>query len=212
MKSSIDKNIHFFSKEHVSMQRKISQIAAKNNQLEGELKSYINLLGEEQKIKFWIKTLLSVHNNIPEVIKAVDKIIEIQASSISFITDIYNTEKSTLNQVEKVIDLSERKNNLLNIYLISQHLFSSVGDDERLFLERKFIFNWTADELAAEYNVSSRTIFRKTEKLIDKIYLSTKRKNWTLKFITLQVKTESWLNEKFKNLVKDYYLSTKKFS
>ena len=194
------------------MQRKISQITAKNTPLDGELKSYINLLGEEQKIKFWIKTLLSVHNNIPEVIKAVDKIIEIQASSISFITDIYNTEKSTLSQVEKVIDLSERKNNLLNIYLISQHLFSSVGDDERLFLERKFIFNWTADELAAEYNVSSRTIFRKTEKLIDKIYLSTKRKNWTLKFITLQVKNETWLNEKFKKLVKDYYLSTKKLS
>lgn len=194
------------------MQRQISQITAKNTQLNGELKSYINLLGEEQKIKFWIKTLLSVHNNIPEVIKAVDKIIEIQASSISFITDIYNTEKSTLSQVEKVIDLSERKNNLLNIYLISQHLFSSVGDDERLFLERKFIFNWTADELAAEYNVSSRTIFRKTEKLIDKIYLSTKRKNWTLKFITLQVKNETWLNEKFKKLVKDYYLSTKKLS
>ncbi|MBE5755308.1 MAG: hypothetical protein E7341_01310 [Clostridiales bacterium] len=194
------------------MQRKISQITAKNTQLDGELKSYINLLGEEQKIKFWIKTLLSVHNNIPEVIKAVDKIIEIQASSISFITDIYNTEKSTLSQVEKVIDLSERKNNLLNIYLISQHLFSSVGDDERLFLERKFIFNWTADELATEYNVSSRTIFRKTEKLIDKIYLSTKRKNWTLKFITLQVKNETWLNEKFKKLVKDYYLSTKKLS
>ena len=194
------------------MQRKISQITAKNTQLDGELKSYINLLGEEQKIKFWIKTLLSVHNNIPEVIKAVDKIIEIQASSISFITDIYNTEKSTLSQVEKVIDLSERKNNLLNIYLISQHLFSSIGDDERLFLERKFIFNWTADELAAEYNVSSRTIFRKTEKLIDKIYLSTKRKNWTLKFITLQVKNETWLNEKFKKLVKDYYLSTKKLS
>jgi len=194
------------------MQRKISQITAKNTQLDGELKSYINLLGEEQKIKFWIKTLLSVHNNIPEVIKAVDKIIEIQASSISFITDIYNTEKSTLSQVEKVIDLSERKNNLLNIYLISQHLFSSVGDDERLFLERKFIFNWTADELATEYNVSSRTILRKTEKLIDKIYLSTKRKNWTLKFITLQVKNETWLNEKFKKLVKDYYLSTKKLS
>ena len=194
------------------MQRKISQITAKNTQLDCELKSYINLLGEEQKIKFWIKTLLSVHNNIPEVIKAVDKIIEIQASSISFITDIYNTEKSTLSQVEKVIDLSERKNNLLNIYLISQHLFSSVGDDERLFLERKFIFNWTADELATEYNVSSRTIFRKTEKLIDKIYLSTKRKNWTLKFITLQVKNETWLNEKFKKLVKDYYLSTKKLS
>jgi len=28
----------------------------------------------------------------------------------------------------------------------------------------------------------------------------------------LQVKNETWLNEKFKKLVKDYYLSTKKLS
>lgn len=194
------------------MQNKSTTQKSKNNVVENELKSYINLLSDEQKTKFWIKTLLSAFGNIPEVIKAVDKIIEIQASSMSFINDIYGTEKTTLNQVEKVIDLSERKNNLLNIYLITKNLFSSVSDEDRLFLERKYVFNWTADELANEYGVSSRTIFRKTEKLIDKIYLSTKRRNWSLKFITLQVKNESWLNEKFKKLIKDYYLSTRSFS
>ena len=183
----------------------------KNIKLENELKAYINLLSDEQKTKFWIKTLFSVYSNIPEVIKAVDKIIEIQASSMSFINDIYGTEKSTLSQVEKVIDLSERKNNLLNIYLITKNLFSTVSDEDKLFLERKYIFNWTADELATEYNVSSRTIFRKLEKLIDSVYLSTKRKNWSLKFITLQVKNESWLSEKFKKIIRDYYLSTKSF-
>ena len=67
-------------------------------------------------MKFWIKTLLSVHSNLPEIIKSVDKIIEINASSLSFITDIYNTEKSTYAQVEKVIDLTERKNKLLNLF------------------------------------------------------------------------------------------------
>ena len=177
-----------------------------------ELKAYFNLLNNEQKTKFWIKTLLSVFNNIPEIIKAVDKIIEMQASSISFISDIYNTEKSTKNQVEKVIDLSERKNNLLNIYLISKTLFSSVDEEERLFLERKYIFNWTTEELSKEYNVCTRTIFRKIERCIDKIYLAVKRKNWSLQFINLQVKNESWLNEKYYKLIRDYYFSTKTLS
>ena len=209
MNLSSDKISSNFSKEHNLMQGKSLTTKNKNIMVENEIKAYINLLSDEQKTKFWIKTLFSTYGNIPEVIKAVDKIIEIQASSMSFINDIYGTEKSTLYQVEKVIDLSERKNNLLNIYLITKNMLAAVGDEDRLFLERKFVFNWTADELATEYNVSTRTIFRKIERLIDTVYLSTKRKNWSLKFITLQVKNESWLNEKYKKIIRDYYLSNR---
>ena len=210
MKLSFDKTQNFQGEK--SMQKNANSVSNTKKENNSELKSYLSLLGDEQKTKFWIKTLLSTYNNIPEIIKAVDKIIEIQASSLSFISDIYNTEKSTYCQVEKVIDLSERKNNLLNIYLITKNLFSALDEEERLFIERRFVFNWTAEELAVEYEVSTRTIFRKIEKLIDKIFITTKRKNWTLKFITLQVKNEQWLNEKFKKLVKDYYQSTKALS
>lgn len=170
---------------------------------QNNLSFYLKSLSDEQKIKLWIKTLLSAHSNLPEIIKSVDKIIEINASSISFITDIYNTEKSTYAQVEKVIDLTERKNKLLNIFLMSKNLLSSVSEDDRLFLKRKYIFGWTAEELSQEYQVSIRTIFRKTEKLIDQIFEKAKKKNWTLKFIILQVKDEAWLIEKFNRIAKD---------
>ena len=170
---------------------------------QNNLSAYIKSLSEEQKMKLWIKTLLSVHSNLPEIIKSVDKIIEINASSLSFITDIYNTEKSTYAQVEKVIDLTERKNKLLNLFLMSKNLLSSVDEDDRLFLKRKYIFGWTAEELSQEYQVSIRTIFRKTEKLIDQIFDKTKKKNWTLKFINIQVQDELWLIEKFNRLAKD---------
>ena len=130
---------------------------------QNNLSAYIKSLNDDQKIKLWIKTLLSVHSNLPEIIKSVDKIIEINASSMSFITDIYNTEKSTYAQVEKVIDLTERKNKLLNLFLMSKNLLSSIDEDDSLFLKRKYIFGWTAEELSQEYQVSIRTIFRKTE-------------------------------------------------
>ena len=48
----------------------------------------------------------------------------------------------------------ERKNKLLNLYLISKNFMSCVSEDERLFLKRKFNYNWTAEDLAIEYNVS----------------------------------------------------------
>ena len=170
------------------------------------LHNYLKLLSNEQKMKLWIKTLLSSHNNLPEIIKSVDKIIELNASSLSFASDIYNAEKSTFAQVEKVIDLTERKNKLLNIFLISKNLLSCVSEEDRIFLKRKFIYSWTAEDLAAEYDVSIRTIFRRTEKLIDKIYEATTRKNWSLNFICLQVKGESWLCERFNKFAKDSML------
>lgn len=167
------------------------------------LSIYLKSLTDDQKIKLWIKTLLSVHSNLPEIIKSVDKIIEINASSLSFVTDIYNTEKSTFAQVEKVIDLTERKNKLLNLFLMSKNLMSCIGEDERIFIKRKYVFGWTAEELASEYQISIRTVFRRTEKLIDEIFEKVKKKNWTLKFINLQTESESWLIEKFKQIAKD---------
>ena len=175
----------------------------KSSQNNKNVFNYLKLIDDEQKMKLWIKTLLSVQGSLPEIIKSVDKIIEINASSLSFVTDIYNTEKSTYAQVEKVIDLTERKNKLLNLYLISKNFMTSVNEDERLFLKRKFIFNWTAEDLASEYDVSVRTVFRKTEKLIENILEKLKKKNWSLKFLNLQVKNESWLLEKFYHFAKD---------
>ena len=164
---------------------------------------YMSNIEDSLKMKLWIKTLLSVHCNLPEIIKSVDKIIEINASSLSFISDIYNTEKSTYSQVEKVIDLTERKNKLLNLFIISKSLLSCLNEDDRLFLKRKFIFNWTAEDLSIEYHISIRTVFRRTEKLIDLIYEKIKKNNWSTKFIDMQVKDETWLLEKFYHFAKD---------
>ena len=169
----------------------------KNNQKKRKnISGYLKQIDDEQKTKLWIKTLLSIQNALPEIIKSVDKIIEINASSLSFVNDIYNTEKSTFAQIEK-------ENKLINIYLISKNLLSSIDEDDRLFLKRKYIFNWTAEELSIEYQVSVRTIFRRIEKLVEQIYEKTKKKNWSLKFITMQVKDEHWIQEKFYRFVKD---------
>ena len=176
----------------------------KNYQLKQKnITAYLKSITDEQKMKLWIKTLLSAQNSLPEIIKSVDKIIEINASSLSFVNDIYNTEKSTYAQLERVIDLTERKNKLLNLYLISKNLISCVDENDRLFLKRKYIFNWTAEDLSVEYQISIRTVFRRIEKLIEQIFEKTKKKNWSINFINLQVKNESWLLDKFYHFAKD---------
>jgi len=179
-----------------------------NQQKQQLVQDFIKNLTEEQKLKFWIKTLLSSHGTIPEIIKTLDKIIELQASSVSFASDIYGQDKSTMSQVERVINLSERKNFLLNVYIMSKELLNGLNESDIDFLQRKYIFNWSAEELARDLDISVRTVYRRIDKLIDDIYIKLKSKNWSLRFLESQVKNEHWLLDKFKKQVADYCKST----
>lgn len=181
--------------------KKISDI----NEKKYKIKNYINSLTKEQKTKFWIKTLFSSFSTLPEIIKTIDKIIELQASSTSFVADIYNKERSVYHQVEKVINLSERKNNLLNIYIMIKELYKMLDDESVEIIEKKYLYNYSIEELSRELDVSSRTIYRKLDKIIDKTYECCKKKNWSLQFIESQLRDEEWLKDKFIKIVTEYF-------
>ena len=172
------------------------------------IKDFIKNLSEEQKMKFWIKTLLSSQKTFPEIIKTLDRIIELHASSVSFASSLYNLENPTFKQVEKVIDLSERKTFLLNIYLMSKELTKGLSSTDSEFLEKKFVYNLSVETLAKEFDISPRTVYRKTNKLIDEIYAKITRKNWSLKFLESQIKNEFWLKSRFISQVTDYVRNT----
>lgn len=171
------------------------------------IQKQIKNLSPENKIKFWIKTLLSSYGTIPEIIKTVDKIIEMQASTTSFMTDVYNKEKTTFCQVEKIIDLSERKSKLLNIHLMTKQILKNLPENESDFIEKRFCYNWTIEDLANEFNISIRTVFRKIDKIIDMVAFSLKKQNWSLSFLESQVKNEDWLKERYHKQILDYFKS-----
>lgn len=185
--------------------------STKNNHLKmtddkkSQIKDFIKNLSEEQKLKFWIKTMLSSYNIFPELIKTLDKIIELQASSISFASNIYNSESTTLNQVERVIDLSERKNHLLNLHIMTKEMIRTMKSNDFYLLEKRYIYNWNAEDLAREFEVSTRTIYRKIDKLINDIFIHLKSKNWSNKFIESQIKNEFWLKERFIKFSSEYF-------
>lgn len=179
----------------------------KSNELNSKEKllyDYINTLDDEKRMTFWIKTLLSSYNIFPEIINTIDKIIELRASSLSFSSDIYNFT-STYNQMEQVIDLSERKNYLLNIHYICNKILESVEKDDFDFLEKRFVYNWKIDELASEFKISTRTVYRRIDSLIENISITLKRNNWSTRFIESQVKDESWLKQRFYKQVNEYF-------
>lgn len=183
--------------------KKCSQIDKKTKSV--LIKNFLSNMDNETKFKFWIKTLLSTYNTIPEIIQTVDKIIELQASTVSFSSDVFNGKNSLMNQVESLIDLSQRKNSLLNIYIMTKELVKNLSEDDIDFIEKKFMYNWSIEDLSKEFNISIRTTYRRIDKLVNIIYSKATSKNWSLRFIESQIKNENWIKEKFIKIVSDYF-------
>ena len=170
-----------------------------------KLKLCIDSMSQNQKYKFWIKTLISSYKTIPKIIQAIDKIIELQASSVSFTTNIFNKKNTTMSQVENVIDLTERKSSLLNIYVMTKNMLSSLSEEHFEFIEKKYIYDWSNEELSNYYSISIRTVYRKVYKIIDEICAYSIKKNWSFKFIENQIKNEGWLKDKYSKLINEYF-------
>lgn len=170
-----------------------------------KIQNYLKNLTTEQKVKYWIKTLISSYNTIPEITKTIDKIVEIQATSLSFMSNIYNGEKNSTSQFERVIDLSERKKKLLNIYYLTKELTKSLSHSDFDFIEKKYVYNWNSEDLANEFNISLRTVYRRLDRIIDNIYQQTQKRNFSLALLESQTKGEPWLKERFVKIATDYF-------
>lgn len=190
-------------RNHITQEKKKMDSKSKSEKRENTTEISCKL-SDRENFKIWIKTLISSMKTFPEIIKTIDKIIELQASTITFMSDIYSSSGSTFDQAEEIIDLSERKKNILNIYLMMQTLLKNTDREKQEFLIKKFYSKYTNEELANEYNLSVRSIYRKTEKIIDELCKKSQEKNWTLKFIESQIKNEFWLNDKFRKMKNEY--------
>ena len=175
-----------------------------------ERKTIKNNLDEKTRIKTWIRTLLYSYKNFPKIIDTLDKIIISRASEYSFTASIFNLSDRPESQYNAIINMTERKQKLLNIYVMTKQLFDSLNAENYELAYKKFCELQTNDEIAIDFCVSTRTIFRKISNLIENLYHFTLRKNWSLKFFELQVCEENWLIDKYNRNLEEYVIDTYK--
>ena len=84
-------------------------------------------------------------------------------------------------------------------------LTSVLSLDDLDFIEKRYMYNWTGEDLAKEFNISLRTVYRKIDKLISTIFNFAIKNNWSLRFIESQIKNETWLKERFEKQIYDYF-------
>jgi len=151
----------------------------------------------------YLKTLLGVYKNLPNIISILDKIIERRATSLTSTSSIYSsTYIETYNQVNKVINLSDRKSKLLNLYVIIEKVLDSLKVDDRKIIIYKFVQKSKVSDIAKEVGCCDRSVFRRIDSIMNKMVDFMLDKNWTLEFLKNQIGNESWIEDAFKQNLK----------
>lgn len=150
----------------------------------------------------WAKTLLSVYRYLERVTGAIDKIILKRALSCSDVCgqNFYKNNISVISK--KIIDLSQRKINLINLKVLVDETLSEIPEKDATLLIEKYFDGVKARELVDIHNISMRTVFRKLDcavsqfgnKLSFKGYTPSKLKNW--------LADEQWILNSFSHFQK----------
>lgn len=151
----------------------------------------------------WVKTLLSIHDAIPNIIKIIDKIITTKATSAIDGSAIFGDYKhGTYNQIEQVIDLQERKLSLINIYTIIETMVSVLSKKQKEFVRLKFYKHKTVQYIAEELEIDERTAFRWSNNILSKLVNYCESNNWSVMFFNSQTKDEPWIKDHFSKYYK----------
>lgn len=146
----------------------------------------------------YIKMLLEAYKSLPTIIGIVDRLIENKASLISTSSIYGNSYLATYKDVDKIIDMTQRKDKLLNIFFIVDTMLDSLSDQDRKIAVLKFVQRNTAEDIAKEIKSTSRTVFRKASRIVEKLAVFCLNNNWTSAFIKTQIGNEPWLDDIYK--------------
>jgi len=216
-----NQEIKYYQEENIDADKNCKN---KNKNIEKHVKNCkINKNFEEKLLNIayksdliiYIKVLLDAYKSLPNIINVIDKIIEKRASTLVPTSAIYGSNYyNTFSEMNKVIDLTERKDKLLNLFVIIENLLDYLTDDERKIAVLKFVQKNTTEDIAKEMNTTDRTIYRKTNKIIEKLAIYMLNQNWTTEFLKSQIGREPWIEESFrkKKLAEKNILKTTKKS
>lgn len=156
------------------------------------------VLTEYETMRIWVKTLLSIYGSIPNIIKIIDQIISNQASNPFGISGCHSA--NTFDQFERVIDFCERKNKLINIYVLIQKMIEGLSSDDLKLVELKFVNKVTAEAIAGKFDINLRTVYRRIEAVVKKLATESLARGWTTLFISHQLSNEPWVSEQFEQI------------
>lgn len=120
----------------------------------------------QKKLKNWSKTLLYSYRYLETIVDTIDDMVK----KISLYSMYYNgkTNTDTLSQINKLIELNDRKVNLINLKVLIEETLDMLSCKDLQFVSLYYIDGLKSEETAKVMGVSLRTFFRRRNRAIEK--------------------------------------------
>ena len=136
----------------------------------------------------WAKTILSVYKHLERATYAIDGVV----TKLSLIPELSVNELTT-----KIINLTDRKVNLINLKLIVEQLLSKCSSKHIRVLSLKYVQELSASEIAEVMNLNARTIFRLQNSALQQFTENMKSSGFNANYLFNHLKKEKWILSQF---------------
>ena len=148
------------------------------------------------KGRVWVKTILQSYNFIARVNRTIDK----QVADRSVMSHLFSFGyQDTLSLMESIIDLIERKQNLLKLKELVEDGFNFINPEHAKALMLTYIDEYNIDDISTLLNLSKRTLQRKINKALSEMFYFFNKNGYTIEYIEKKYEQEKWLVGAFNN-------------
>lgn len=148
--------------------------------------------------KVTAKTILRSYKSLFSIAEQIDDLVLKRAMSThSLKTDcvLCCAEK----QVEQVVKLMNKKNNLINLKLLTDETLEALGEECRTVLKNKYIECLKPEETAKSLGISLRTYFRRLDKAEKSFAKELLRRGCDDEWFKENYFDQSWLKYLYEN-------------
>ena len=146
----------------------------------------------------WSKTVLESYRYLPRVAYTYDKVIRTKACYSAYY-DEYNAYNNVTSIVEFIIEMSERKKNLINLKLIIEKALKEIDSKYSRILILRFIDGKKFCELSEILNITMRTLFRRINLALKSFTLALMRLGYNSKKLYSLFCVENWIMDIYQN-------------
>ena len=158
---------------------------------------------KEIKMKAYAKALLTIYPTIPNIVQIVDNIVEKRATTSISLSSIYSGTNHTYKQFEKVIDMTERKCRLLNIYSLIKEILTPMSLRDYEIVDLKYFRRHKINVIAERLEMDERSLYRRLNKILDSIVKFLNMNMIDIFAIEHMIRGEGWIKEIYKKSLEE---------
>lgn len=142
----------------------------------------------------WAKTLLNAYKYLGTLCNSIDKLVNLTAKTSFYSGGVWNEANSVYNTSQKIIKLSDRKVDYINLKVIIERVISRMTKKQAKILTLRYIKRIDSKTISKILNMSERSYYRKTLDAIDNFATILEQLGYNSEKLEIKYLGDSFIN------------------